>query len=253
MAHKRPAFVLLGASMVEYSFRPGGWGAVLADLYSRKADILLRGYRGWNTRRARAALPHFLPKDSPESQQPALIVIFLGTNDAAFPLPSGKGQFVPIPEYKENLRYMCEYCQSLSDSTRVLLITPPPINDEARRALSWKRFGPLAPNWLDRTDERAQAYAQACLSVAEEMKVGVVDLHNAIKRVENWETECLSDGMHISPKGCEILVELLLEALRKVSLHWEDVPNDLYCEPHMFDMIHPFLESQEYKQNLEKN
>lgn len=32
----RPQFVLFGSSIVQYSFSNGGWGAILADLYSRK-------------------------------------------------------------------------------------------------------------------------------------------------------------------------------------------------------------------------
>lgn len=32
----RPQFVLFGSSIVQFSFSNGGWGAVLADLYSRK-------------------------------------------------------------------------------------------------------------------------------------------------------------------------------------------------------------------------
>lgn len=35
--------------------------------------------------------------------QPALVVVFFGTNDAAIPVPSGKGQAVPIEEFKGNL------------------------------------------------------------------------------------------------------------------------------------------------------
>jgi isoamyl acetate esterase len=32
----RPRLVLFGDSITEQSFRPGGWGAALADTYSRK-------------------------------------------------------------------------------------------------------------------------------------------------------------------------------------------------------------------------
>jgi hypothetical protein len=31
--------VLFGDSITEQSFRPGGWGAALADSYSRKLDL----------------------------------------------------------------------------------------------------------------------------------------------------------------------------------------------------------------------
>lgn len=35
----RPHFVLFGDSITEQSFRPGGWGAALADAYSRKVPF----------------------------------------------------------------------------------------------------------------------------------------------------------------------------------------------------------------------
>ncbi|XP_057833328.2 GDSL esterase/lipase WDL1 isoform X3 [Cryptomeria japonica] len=130
--HKRPQFVLFGASLTEYAFQPGGWGASLTDIYARKADVLLRGYNGWNTRRALAVLDEFFPKDAPV--QPHLVVVCFGANDAAYPLPSGRGQHVPIHEYKSNLQQICLHIKGLSSTTRVVVITPPPIYEDVRRA-----------------------------------------------------------------------------------------------------------------------
>lgn len=36
----RPQIVLFGDSITEQSFRPGGWGAALADSFSRKVSSL---------------------------------------------------------------------------------------------------------------------------------------------------------------------------------------------------------------------
>jgi hypothetical protein len=92
----RPQIVLFGDSITEQSFRAGGWGAALADTYSRKvnstftillfltkisflfilfnykilfwfvcnvlkADIVNRGYGGYNTRWALFLLHHLFP------------------------------------------------------------------------------------------------------------------------------------------------------------------------------------------------
>jgi hypothetical protein len=35
--------------------------------------------------------------------KPELVMVFFGANDAAVPVPSGKGQAVPIEEFKKNL------------------------------------------------------------------------------------------------------------------------------------------------------
>ena len=37
----RPRIVLFGDSITEQSFRSGGWGAALADTYTRKVDPTL--------------------------------------------------------------------------------------------------------------------------------------------------------------------------------------------------------------------
>jgi hypothetical protein len=123
--------------MTQFSFELGGWGAALADLYSRKADILLRGYSGWNTRRAIEALDTIFPKDA--SVQPALVVVFFGANAAAFPSPTGSGgQHVPIAEFQENLCHIAAHLQGLSEKTHVILTTAPPIHEESR--CNWLRY-----------------------------------------------------------------------------------------------------------------
>ncbi|XP_027352376.1 GDSL esterase/lipase CPRD49-like isoform X2 [Abrus precatorius] len=57
----RPQFVLFGSSIVQFGYYEG-WGATLSHLYSRKADIVLRGYAGWNSRRALEILDKIFPK-----------------------------------------------------------------------------------------------------------------------------------------------------------------------------------------------
>lgn len=59
---ERPVIMLFGSSIVQYSFSNGGWGAILADIYARKADVILRGYQGWNSRRALHVLHKLFPK-----------------------------------------------------------------------------------------------------------------------------------------------------------------------------------------------
>ncbi|RWV91279.1 hypothetical protein GW17_00046440 [Ensete ventricosum] len=98
----RPVFVLFGSSIVQFSYSNGGWGAILADVYARKADIFLRGYLGWNSRRAVEVLDKIFPKDA--AVQPSLVIVYFGGNDSMGPHPSGLGPHVPLPEYIENMR-----------------------------------------------------------------------------------------------------------------------------------------------------
>ena len=45
----RPQIVLFGDSITQRGFAAGGWGARLADHYVRKADIINRGFSGYNS------------------------------------------------------------------------------------------------------------------------------------------------------------------------------------------------------------
>ncbi|KAH6759515.1 SGNH hydrolase-type esterase superfamily protein [Perilla frutescens var. hirtella] len=69
----RPQIVLFGDSITQESFRSGGWGASVADAYSRKADVVLRGYDGYNTRWAMFLLHHLFPL----SRSPKTLVVLI--------------------------------------------------------------------------------------------------------------------------------------------------------------------------------
>ncbi|CAI0415950.1 unnamed protein product [Linum tenue] len=98
----RPQFVLFGSSIVQLSFGNGGWGSSLSEIYSRRADVILRGYYGWNSRRAVQVLDDIFPKDA--SVQPSLVIVYFGGNDSMGPHSSGLGPHVPLPEYVENMK-----------------------------------------------------------------------------------------------------------------------------------------------------
>ncbi|XP_073042152.1 GDSL esterase/lipase CPRD49-like [Primulina eburnea] len=84
-------------------YKVGGWGAMLADLYARKADVLLRGYSGWNSRMALQILDQVFPKDA--AVQPSLVILYFGGNDTTNPHPSGLGGHVPLPVENMKKRY----------------------------------------------------------------------------------------------------------------------------------------------------
>lgn len=80
-AAMRPAFVCFGDSITQRGFAPG-WTGMLADAYQRKADVINRGYSGYNTRWALQLLPRVFPAGAPP---PELVTLFFGANDAALP------------------------------------------------------------------------------------------------------------------------------------------------------------------------
>ncbi|KAK9126101.1 hypothetical protein Scep_014947 [Stephania cephalantha] len=218
VAVERPRFVLFGSSIVQLSYINGGWGAILTHIYARKADILLRGYNGWNSRRALQVLHQVFPKDA--SVQPALVIVYFGGNDSAAPHPSGLGPHVPLQEYEENMRKIANHLKSLSKETRIIFLSCPPVNEERLRQ---SRIGVV------RTNETSREYSEACIELAREMDLKVVDLWTAIQQKDNWKEACFtSDGIHFSAEGSKIVVNEILKILEKAdegkpSLHWKSM------------------------------
>ena len=83
LAMFRPQFLLFGDSITQKSFAHGGWGAALANAYQRKADVVNRGYSGYNSRWALQLLDRVLPEES--TGDVLLATVFFGANDAALP------------------------------------------------------------------------------------------------------------------------------------------------------------------------
>ncbi|XP_025014721.1 GDSL esterase/lipase CPRD49 isoform X2 [Ricinus communis] len=169
----RPQFVLFGSSIVQLSYSNGGWGAILANLYARKADILLRGYGGWNSRNAL----HIL--------------------DQVFP-------------------------ESLSEKTRLIFLSAPPVNEEMIRQYFGGNIG--------RTNETCRIYSEACLKLCREIGVTAIDLWTAMQQRDDWLTACFTDGIHLSEEGSKIVVNEIMKVLRNAdwepNLHWTALPSE---------------------------
>ncbi|GER46641.1 GDSL esterase/lipase CPRD49 [Striga asiatica] len=230
---QRPLFVLFGSSIVQLSHGHGGWGAILSDIYARKADIITRGYYGWNSRRAIKVLDQVFPKDA--STQPALIIVYFGGNDSMGAHSSGLGPHVPLPEYVENMRKIATHVKNLSDKTRVIFLSCPPVNEAKVRENTSSYFSELV-----RTNELCRIYSEACIDVCREMDVKVVDLWTAMQKRENWPNACFTDGIHLSAEGSKVVVEEILKVLKEADwepkLHWKSMPTE-FPEDSPYDLV----------------
>ncbi|OAY46248.1 GDSL esterase/lipase CPRD49 isoform X2 [Manihot esculenta] len=204
----RPQFVLFGSSIVQLSFSHGGWGSILTDIYARKADIVLRGYYGWNSRLAVEVLDKIFPKDA--AVQPALVIVYFGGNDSMGPHSSGLGPHVPLPEYKDNMKKIAVHLKSLSDTTRTIFLSCPPVDEERVRSSTSPIFSELV-----RTNELCRKYSEACIELCQEIGVKVVDLFSALQKRSDWTTACFTDGIHLAAEGSKIVVEEILKPMEK--------------------------------------
>ncbi|CAL5407472.1 unnamed protein product [Camellia sinensis] len=297
---QRPQFVLFGSSIVQLSFSNDGWGSILADIYARKScrlgthplhipgtlgrtypqkqaidvDIVLRGYYGWNSRRAVQVLDQVFPKDA--ATQPSLVIVYFGGNDSMGSHSSGLGPHVPLPEYIENMRKIALHLKSLSDTTRVIFLSCPPVNEAKLKENTSKYFSELV-----RTNELCRSYSEACIELCREMGMKVVDLWTAFQRRDDWLTACFTDcfdwykatvrnsnrntgekeeihldkgfkntskriesntnnGVHLAAGGSKVVVEEILKVLKEAEwepcLHWKSMPTE-FSEDSPFDLV----------------
>uniref|UniRef100_A0A7N0SWM2 SGNH hydrolase-type esterase domain-containing protein n=1 Tax=Kalanchoe fedtschenkoi TaxID=63787 RepID=A0A7N0SWM2_KALFE len=216
----RPRIYLFGDSITEASYVGGGWGAALTYHFARTADVVLRGYSGYNTRWALKVVERVFPDDG---VSPIAVTVFFGANDACLPDRCSAFQHVPIAEYKENLQAIVSFFKKRWPATQVLLLTPPPIDDEVRLQYPYIENPANLP---ERTNQHAGLYARAAVEVAEETGVPVIDFWTIMQQTPDWKTY-LSDGLHLSPSGNTVVFDQVIKKLGEAGLSLDALPVDL--------------------------
>jgi lysophospholipase L1-like esterase len=103
----RPTILLFGDSITEFGFGVDGnigWASLLSSKYSRRADVLNRGFSGYNSKHALDVLPSVLgsPNSADNAKVPLIFcTVFFGANDCS--LPSAR-QYLDIDSYDKNIR-----------------------------------------------------------------------------------------------------------------------------------------------------
>lgn len=207
----RATVVLFGDSITQLSFSAGGWGQQLSEYYSRRADVLNRGYSGYNTRWARLALDRLLVKGS-HLETSSLWTVWLGANDAALPDRSGAVQHVPVEEYGQNLKGIVEQIQRSCKGARVVVLSPPPIDETKLVAMQQSKGAPPGTPPA-RTCEASGRYAEAAKRVAAECGAEFVDVYAEMLAASPAVGEYLVDGLHLNDAGNEFVCRLLLRML----------------------------------------
>lgn len=232
-------FLLFGDSITQQSCLT--FGAALSDAYIRRLDVVNRGLSGYNTRQALRILPLTIP--SPQVSNIRFMTFFFGANDARLPdTPGGPQQHVPLNEYRENLKAVLTHPAVLAHKeARLILITPPPV-DERMCLESSKAGDPNFPDVITRPAAVTAQYANAVREIGQELSIQVVDIWSAlIRRTGGTAGEMptgsrelprseafqsfFRDGLHLSPRGYEVLYEELMSVIKK---NWPDqMPDNL--------------------------
>mmetsp|Transcript_99631 Transcript_99631/g.277418 ORF Transcript_99631/g.277418 Transcript_99631/m.277418 type:complete len:289 (-) Transcript_99631:105-971(-) len=174
-----------------------GFVARIGALISRKVDITLRGFSGYNSRMALAVLPFALADFAGAAEPPLFATVQFGANDAAGAgsVPNEQ-QHVPLEEYGENLGRIVQRLKALG-CEHIIVIGPPPVDTE---------------RWKDRTNETVQRYNTAAQCAAERHGARFVDLFSALLGTGEW-MNLTYDGLHLNGRGSRVLQEAVMAAL----------------------------------------
>jgi isoamyl acetate esterase len=215
----RRSIVLFGDSLTEQSFdvAHSGWGARLAHSYSRKADVVNRGFSGYTTRHGAALASRVFDT---HGHRRLLTTVLFGANDASaagHATPDGVVQHVPLDEYERLLTDIVRQACAVSDT--VVVIAPPPVDSAL---------------WPSRSNELVAAYAAASKRVAaaaaaaaaggsdvrgaaggsDVSKDGMVlHLDAYAELIDGDWRSMLRDGLHFGAAGAEWLHRRLLEVV----------------------------------------
>ncbi|KAL7527359.1 hypothetical protein ACHAWF_002147 [Thalassiosira exigua] len=217
---RRAKIMLFGDSITQQSFSASdcGWGACLSDKYQRRADVLNRGFSGYNSGWfLKFAATEEGKADLFEHDGVKLVVIFFGANDASDPNLNER-QHVPLETFKTNIKDIISLTRSnFGRDTSIILVSPPPICHDGRLRFQKERYKNKASGKLERTLELSGKYAKGTKDVANESGVPFLDLWTKMQYTSSGEKEnwrgFLSDGLHLSALGNKFVGESLIELI----------------------------------------
>ena len=217
--------------MCQNSFAGNGWGARLAAHYCRKADIVNRGFGGYNTRWALKLLrDEELLSTLPDKARCMAVFIWI-VNDTVL-ASSGDRRFVPLDEFTRNMTSIVSTLVNFFEQPglTIILITPPPIVESKRLAYQVEMFKEKATGVCERSTVNNGLYAAALLEVTRKFEgkahMVLFDARSCFLKEKNWE-DFLSDGLHLSPAGDAVVFHGLLRTIeeRCPQISFASLPN----------------------------
>ncbi|KUI65055.1 hypothetical protein VM1G_01117 [Cytospora mali] len=229
MAAPYPQVVLFGDSLWQGCVDTNegfSFSAALQKHCLRRYDVINRGFSGYNTSQALKIVEDLFPKPDAAGPKLKYLLVLLGANDAAIPMDVDN-QGLPIDQYKANLKQIITHPNVTAHSPKVLVVTPPPLDEIRTTELDTPKYGKSA-----RQQARSAAYSQAARDVAAEVPGTVcIDLQkalmdHAIANTPGWDAslpplgsveggrrgyleKLLPDGLHMSGEAYRVLWALV--------------------------------------------
>lgn len=187
----------------------GKWQSHLQTRFG--IEIINAGVSGDSTK---SAMPRF--KTAVLDKKPDLVFISFGTNDSAIDM----AKYVPIADYKANLSYYIDECESIG--AKVIINIPPPVVDSIyltrHDAAAFEPYG--GPNGI------VSLYAEAAREVAREKGVLYADQNAFFKSTYDY-TVYFPDGVHPSDTGYKLYADNVAPVFEKVWLGDVDLSGEV--------------------------
>ncbi|GMG36282.1 unnamed protein product [Ambrosiozyma monospora] len=231
-------FLLFGDSITEFTFNQFPLnnkgeppkepiftlGSALSNAYTRKLQVVQRGFGGYNSVHGKKLLPKILEQEHDnvqDGEKIKLAYIFFGSNDSRL---SGSNkdnnQHVPLDQYVANIKSNVEECTKRG--IKVIVITP-----AIHSQTAWNVKHPEDLQTGDyRSTELFGQYAQALVKLGSEVGVPVVNLNEIFVKSGKSEDELLIDGLHLNGAGYQLFYDALMDTIKTnwPELHPDNLP-----------------------------
>jgi len=151
------------------------------------------------------------------TRRPTVVVLMVGTNDRL-----NSGGFVDANSYRENVDALVDRIRQ--SGAKVLLVTPPPCIPE----LLFTRHDPR--KFADQSPaERMAEVRLILLDVSKKQDVPLLDFHEHLVQkkiaddqkssvIRNVANSGVKDGVHLTPRGYQLLAQLIAEKIKAAEL-----------------------------------
>ena len=212
----RRVVVCVGDSNTEFAQFTGP----LAFKFERRADVVNRGYSGYNSRWLLKLLT-LAPDDYFPRERVALVTLLIGTNDAQ----AAEAQQVPLEEYERNVEDIVKWWQERCPSAYVLVLGPPPTRNAA-------------------VNPKVEGYSDAAARAAGRRNAGFASLFEAFRGGNAKTTDeelaatmrgFLYDDVHLDAKGGGVVADATVKHLRAGVPHLR--PKFLPVDAPVFELL----------------
>ncbi|KAF6007292.1 hypothetical protein HII13_004604 [Brettanomyces bruxellensis] len=220
-------FLMFGDSITEFAFNeyPPTYedepqftlGAGLSNAYTRKLEVVQRGFSGYTSRDAAKLIGPILKYEHDlrsANEKIVLAYAFFGTNDARLQGTNPENnQHIDIDEYVANM--MKVVAEFKKRDIPVIVVTPGLHDQEL-----WAK---VYPEDMETGDYRSSAinkqYADAMAEKCRAEDIPVVHLYNSMKQFLDAHpqlstSDLLVDGIHLKGKGYKILYDAMMKIIK---------------------------------------